>query len=169
MAHIADASTTGPSAAGDWKRQELLAAYVGPAWGDYEKTYQRLLEGGSGLGWSWSLFFFPWMWLTFRKVYLAGIAVWVLDTLARPVGWWLAAIALLAHVAVAVCGKAYFLGRAMVEVDTVRAAAPSDPVAFDRLKDAGIARGVGLFGVVILLLVITAIISSFHMHLDFHF
>ena len=27
MAHIADASTTGPSAVGDWKRQELLAAY----------------------------------------------------------------------------------------------------------------------------------------------
>ena len=50
MAHIADASTTGPSAVGDWKRQELLAAYVGLAWGDYEKTYQRLLEGGSGLG-----------------------------------------------------------------------------------------------------------------------
>jgi hypothetical protein len=165
VANISDVrAAAAPSA--NWKQKELLAVYVGPAWEDYEKTYQRLLAGGSGLGWSWSLFFFPWMWLTFRKLYLAGIAVWVLDILPRPVGWWIAVISLLAHVAVATYGKAFFLKRSMIEVDTVRAAAPSDQVAFDRLKDAGIARGAGLFGVVIPLLLIAAAISSFNFHIN---
>ncbi len=165
MANIAEADATAPRAAEDWRRKELVAAYVGPAWELYEKTYQRLIEGRSGLGWDWSLFFVPWMWLTYRKLYLAGIAVWALDVLPRPVGWWISAFTLLAHIAVAVYGPAYFLKRAMIEVDRVRAAAPSDPVAFDRLKDGGVARGAGFFGVILPLFVIAMIIAS----MDFHF
>jgi hypothetical protein len=166
VTNIADATATAPSSI-DWKQKELLAAYVGLTWEDYEKTYARLMAGGSGLGFSWILFFFPWLWLVYRKLYLAGIAVWLLDALPRPVGWWLAVPALLAHVAVAVYGRAYFLKHAMAEVAAVRAAAPSDVAAFDSLKDGGIAKGAGLFGVCIPLLLLAALLHS--THIDFHF
>src|SRR5689334_18676740 len=101
MANISDAPADAAPIA-DWKQKELVAAYVGATWEDYEPTYQRLMAGHSGLGFSWILFLVPWVWLTYRKLYMAGIAVWLLGALTRPVGFWLALVTLLAHIAVAV-------------------------------------------------------------------
>jgi hypothetical protein len=167
MTNVADAAPTAPAAAEDWRRRELLAAYVGPAWPQYERTYQRLLEGRSGFGWDWDLFFIPWIWLTYRKLYVPAVVVWLLDVLPRPVGWWIAAATLLAHVAVAAYGPAFFLKRAIAEVDRVRAASPSEPVAFDRLNAGGTARTAGFLGVFLPLLILAAMISTTDLNITF--
>jgi hypothetical protein len=161
MTDVSDASITSAAAPVDARQKELLAAYVGIAWEDYEKTYRRLIEKKSLFSWSWLLFFFPWMWLTHRKMYLLGIAVWVLDVLPRPAGRWIAAATLLAHLAVAAFGKAYFLKRGLREVERVRASAASHQAALDAVKDGGIASGFGLFGVAIPLLVIWGMIFTY--------
>jgi hypothetical protein len=166
LANIADTGTGEARAAASWQQRELVAAYVGAGWEYYEKTYQSIIAGRSGLGWSWTLFFFPWIWLTHRKLYLAGIVVWVLDILPRPTERWVALATLAAHVAVAVYGQAFFLKRAIAEVEAVRRRSPSDVAAFDALKDKGIARGAGLFGVAIPLLFIAVAIYSFDFEVD---
>jgi hypothetical protein len=171
MADVSEMRRAAPAAGPQWQERELVAAYVGAGWEEYEETYQRLLEGRSGAGFDATLFFLPWIWLAYRKMYLAAVIVWLLDTVPAPVDWRISAATLLAHVGVAVYGKAFYLKRAMAEVAATRGraapGAPGNVAALDALEGKGAASRAAIIGLCIPLLLITILAATTDVHLIF--
>lgn len=160
-----EVAPAGPLDAAD--ESDYLAAYVGGlTWSDFAPIYRRIRQGRMPLSWSFTLFFFPWIWLIYRKMPAAGIAVWLVDAVAcvnfSP---WFSVIKLLIGIGVATFGRALFVRRAMHAVALARAAHPDRDSALAALKDQGMAQGAALFGLVIPLLVFLALLASTHIQI----
>ena len=161
------ASTTEPDilaagAAADGEQAwDYVAAYTGNAWPEYERAYQRIRHRGVPFSWSFTLFFFPWIWLVYRRMPLLGIAVWAIETwgyLVSPL--WTVWLMLLVRIVIAAFGRAIFLRKAMRQAVRARSTTPDRAAALAVLKDGGIATGAALFGTLIPLVVVTALFAG---------
>lgn len=147
---------------------DYLAAYAGRlTWQDYAPLYRRMREDRSPLSWSFALFFFPWIWLIYRKMPIVGVAVWAVDFGAFYVSPWCSVIKPLISVGLGIFGRTLFVRQAMRAVARVRAEHSDRDAALALLKDQGMAKGAALFGLVVPLLLILAFISTTHIQISF--
>jgi hypothetical protein len=162
-----EVAPAGPRDAAD--ESDYLAAYAGRlTWSDFAPVYRRIQKGRLPLSWSFGLFFFPWIWLIYRKMPVAGIAVWAVDAGAIYVSPWFSVLKLAIGIGLAIFGRALFVRRAMDAVALVRAAQPDRDAALAALQDQGMAKGAALFGLVIPLLLILTLFSTIHFQISFN-
>ena len=141
---------------------DYLAAYAGLSWPSFAPVYPKIWESGAPVSWSFTLFFFPWIWLVYRKMPQQALVVWAVEIASfRLLHEWGIAVTLPISVAVGLFGRGWFVRRATFEVVRVRKTAHDKAAALAALKDQGIARGGALFGLVIPMLIIGGIVLGY--------
>jgi len=130
-------------------RWDYLERYVGPNWDGFRPVAERLRDGGIGIGWSWSAFFFQALWLVYRRRFAWAVIIMLLpgavDYLMPVVSGFLS---LPAVIAIGVFGKSVYLRHALRRVDQIVAATTDER---ERLRQIDLAGGVDGNAVVVFL------------------
>jgi len=122
-----------------WGRRDYLRAYVGPSWEDFIGVFDEMKKTRLPSSWSWTLFFFPVIWLAYRRRYTWAIAVFVAMTLVRHFlsGWWSFGVPLAIAWFLGTFGRAIYVRSALDQIDAILALTPDQHQRVIRIQAKG--------------------------------
>jgi hypothetical protein len=121
-----------------WSKRDFLRLYVGPNWEAYLPVSMDMKKGKLAVSWSWALFFFPVIWLVYRKRYRWALGAAVLFFVLHFLhGFMWFATALPVGVLIAAYGKGYYIRSAMTDVDMILATTADQHRRMERVEARG--------------------------------
>lgn len=117
--------------------EELIRLFVGENFGKFEAVYEKMKIKKGALGWCWTAFFLPSVWLLYRKLYIEAVVILVLPVVILTIFPNLDIANVGISVAVAMTGKNYYLGRAKTKIGKIMALSEPDDFKMELLQRAG--------------------------------
>jgi len=144
---------------------EQYAAFIGDNLPYYAPRFDqfKLLGGNFSVSWNWAAFFFPQLWLFFRKMYLFGVIA-LLATVVFPLIGWLAA-----GIAVGVAGNHWYYWHATKKLQSLQfTTAEENRLAAARLMGGtswlipGIAIAIDVLSILVIRAIFAGLFHAFH-------